>query len=364
MSDDTFYPERRKPRIDEPVVEGPQQRDDGSTARQMAEAERLGDFGGHEPPANQHRGEGGLEVRGNLPPQLAGMFGGRQQKPRRRDRPATQTHPSGAEIGPLEDLLKRLSGKTHHYETVQLPSLGKFYDGTDGPTDGVLSLRPMTGEEEQILATPRYVKHGKAIDMIFEACVQGQLVASKLLSVDRNYLLIYLRGISYTPQYEVETKCPECGHKYQSTINLNAMDVEYCPDDFGVEDLHGVLPVSEFRFAYRLMRGADEAEVNQYRERRSKAWGDTVTDDTLHYRMALLVDEIEGVRDKTSIQEVAKRLPINDVAHLRNLINQPPFGVDLDVEMACSACFAEFTVDMPLESSFFFPRRRKTPTSS
>jgi hypothetical protein len=196
--------------------------------------------------------------------------------------------------------------------------------------------------------------------MIFESCLQGKIDASKLLSVDRTYLLIYLRIISYTPNYEVEIKCPDCTNKYTASINLNELHVDECPDDFNVEDLEGSLPTSELKFSYRLARGADEADINQYRERRAKQWGDSAVDDTMHYRTALLLNEVEGISDKGQIQQIAKRLPISDVSHIRNLVNTPPFGVDTDVEMLCPSCFCEFTVDLPLESNFFFPRRKKS----
>ena len=48
----------------------------------------------------------------------------------------------------------------------EFPSKGRFY--TDIP--GVLHVKPMTGVEEQILATQRIVKKGKAIDAIFRNC--------------------------------------------------------------------------------------------------------------------------------------------------------------------------------------------------
>jgi hypothetical protein len=43
----------------------------------------------------------------------------------------------------------------------------------------------MTGEEEQILSTPRWVKKGKAIDMIFRRCIKEPINTDELLSVDR-----------------------------------------------------------------------------------------------------------------------------------------------------------------------------------
>jgi len=59
------------------------------------------------------------------------------------------------------------------------------------------------------------------------------------------------------------------------------------------------------------------------------------------------------------IQFLLKKLPIADVAYLRNEINQPPFGVKTEVPLLCPSCTEEFKIDLPLETSFFFPRKRE-----
>lgn len=252
------------------------------------------------------------------------------------------------------DAMKRL-GQIHQWEPFEFPSKGRFY--TDIP--GVIHVRAMTGEEEQVLATPRFVKRGKAIDMIFQRCIRENIATEQLLSVDRTHLLIYLRGISYTPEYDVEIKCPECSIKFQSVIDLNSLEVEDCPPDFGPDQLEGVLPVSGFKYRYRLSLGRDEQQISMYREKKIQDFGDQNEDDTLLYRTALLIDEIEGVTMLKEIQYLLKKLPIADVAHLRNEINQPPFGVKTEIPMLCPSCTEEFKIDLPLETSFFFPRKRE-----
>lgn len=254
----------------------------------------------------------------------------------------------------FEAALSKLSDP-NQWEEFEFPSKGRFY--TDIPP--VVHVRPMTGEEEQILATPRFVKKGKAIDMIFDRCIREKINTEDLLSVDRTHLLIYLRGISYTPEYDVEIKCPECGIKFQTVIDLNGLEVEDCPQDFGPDDLEGVLPVSGFHYRYRLSLGRDEQQISQYRDKKIQDWGDQSEDDTLLYRTALLLEELEGVTMLKEIQFLLKKLPIADVAHLRNEINQPPFGVKTEVPMLCPSCTEEFKIDLPLETSFFFPRKKE-----
>jgi hypothetical protein len=259
----------------------------------------------------------------------------------------------------LEAALNKLRAKSGIFHELTLPSQGKFYTENEAPANGVLQMRPMTGAEEQILATPKFVKKGLAINKIFEQCVSEDIDADKLLTVDRTYMLIYLRGISFTPNYDVDIQCPSCSARFQTTIDLNALVVEDCPDDFDSNSMSGVLPTSGLTFRYRLSTGKDEQAVTEYREKRIKDFGDAAVDDTMLFRASLLLEEVEGVTSRQAIQMLISRMPINDVAFLRNVVNDPPFGVKTKLEMICPSCTCEFEIDMPLESNFFFPRRNK-----
>jgi hypothetical protein len=325
--------------------------------------------------------DGGFDVSGPVPPAFKEALQHARQNPQPqqgpvegRQRPQPQPSPQQrlsddptdsmlrvTGSNKLEELLHRVSDVTTVFEEVRLPSLGKFYDGVDGPQDGILHMRPMTGEEEQILATPRFVRKGQAINMIFRRCMQEDFDPQKFITPDRTYLLIYLRGISYTPDYDVEVRCTNCDSKFATVIDLDGLYVDQCPKDFDVQSLAGQLPTTGLQYRFRVSRGADEQDIQEHRDRKMKGF-DTAgqADDTLIYRTAQLLEEIEGLTDKHELVQLLKRLPINDVAHLRNAVNEPPFGVDTNVEINCPSCTSDFTVDLPLEANFFFPRRKTT----
>lgn len=370
MSDEVFRPSRKKidpndvPQV--PNVADIQQ-DQGDPmesvrAVQEAAAKETGREFDHPNPFSNPEG---IQIKGNIPPEFRKMMQerGGPQKPVQAQpqvpRPTADAQVRLQGSGALEDLIGRLTAH-FQWEEIELPSKSRFYTGIPP----VLHVRAMTGEEEQILSTARFVKKGKAIDMIFQKCVQERIDTEQLLSVDRNYLLIFLRGISYTPDYDVEIKCPECGVNFATVINLDSIGVENCPDNFGPDNLVGVLPTSGFNFRYRLATGKDEQEITSYRERRIQMFGDQSEDDTLLFRTALLLDWIEGVTDRTEIQVLLKRLPINDVSHLRNTINDPPFGVETQIDMVCPSCAEEFKIELPLETNFFFPRKKETRTQA
>lgn len=397
MADETFRPRRPTPpkrEDEEDMLEGQPQGPGGDmfskidAMRQAAARDERSDEGDDEEVGGRERehtptpGElpfkvggnvpqGFLEAmrRGNKPPEEPkrgfGQMGSGEKKTKKAPTKFTNEAPSivSASSGQLKELLEGLKGSTTLYEEIELPSKGRFYDGDNGPANGVVAIRPMTGEEEQILATPRFVRKGQAINMIFSKCLKEDFRPENLLTVDRTYLLIYLRGISYSPEYDVEVKCPECEKKFGTTLDLNSLYVESCPDDFG-PTLTDVLPTSKYKFSYRLSTGKDEQEIQDYRDRRIKMFGDASADDTLTHRTAQLLVDIEGLAEKRELQTLIKSLPISDVAHIRNCVNEPPFGVDTDVEIVCPSCLHEFSVDLPLEANFFFPRKKKGKTQA
>lgn len=263
----------------------------------------------------------------------------------------------------LEEVLERIRPQTYIYDEITLPSRGVFYNGTDGPGNGVLHIRPMTGEEEQILATPRFVKKGVAINMIFQRCLKESYKTDEFLSIDRTFLLIYLRGISYGHEYEVEVKCQECDKKFNYTINLAALMIKPCPPTF-TPPLVDVLPKSQCQVYWKLMRGKDENQVSDHREKHIRQFGDSGADDSLLYRISLMIDEIEGITDKLELMILLKKLPIQDISYLRGLALDPAFGVETKIPITCPFCYCDFDVELPLEAGFFFPRlKRKTQES-
>lgn len=389
MADEAYRPEKRRLSTSDMLNASPDQNVEAlhnvQSVQRAAAAEQgvTTPFGGENP----------VKFKGNVPPALlAAMQAAHNQQdneeeeeeyftppirtaPRISDgsdqprRKATNQNPfAEAKANPIneqfQEVLNRIKGIVHHYTPKELPSKGKFYDGTDGPENGIVHVRPMTGEEEQILATPRFAKGGKAVDMIFRNCVKERFNPEKMLTADRHALLIFLRGISYGRNYDVQIKCVECGQNFSTTVDLdNAIDIEDCPDDFHLGKLSDVLPISGLRFSYRLSRGRDEAAVQQYREKKLKSFTDA-TDDTLAYRAALLLTEIEGITDHTQLQELHKRLPIGDVSYIRNLLNEPPFGINTEIPMSCPFCYAEFETDLPLDTNFFFPKPKKKEAQS
>lgn len=310
------------------------------------------------------------EIQGNLPPEFSQMLNNPQESTPKQSVMNNNRNQfkssSGNGLFHQNTDLSRLIGfvkeSSFNYDEVILPSLGRFYSGEDGPTSGILHIRPMSGKEEEILATPRWNKSGKAMNMILQACIKEQVDPNMLLSIDRNYLIIFLRGISYGPAYEAEVKCPACSFRYPTVINLDELHVDECPENYSSQSLNCELPTTKLKFSYRLSNGYDDDDIQKYRERNAKFFGDKRNDDTLMERATQLLYNIDVLENKGDIKKLLEELPVSDTNYIRNLVNDPPFGVDMKVGSICPTCYEEFELDIPIESNFFFPRRVKETT--
>jgi protein-arginine kinase activator protein McsA len=260
-----------------------------------------------------------------------------------------------------KEIVDRLKEYSHQYDEITLPSLGVFYGAGEGPQDGILHVRRMTGKEEEILATTRYFREGKIVDMILENCIKEKYRPEDLLVVDRDYILVYIRGISYSTDYEVEIKCPMCEKRFTTVIELNSFVINDCPEDFNQNSLNLILPDSQLQVKYKISRGRDESAVQAYKDRKIKNNFDSNddSDDTLLYRMSVLISDIEGISDKHQIMSIIEQLPISDVNYLRGKINDLPFGMDTQIALECRNCGEDFETSMPMGASFFFPRVKK-----
>ena len=369
MADETFGPSSRQP-ISPAEFKAPTQNAAVSNSigwQQASENQRqLGDM--QEAPLQQPR------FTGNMPPELAARIQKSQEveQPMRiaensrmnmnKKKTPKSEQPTFRITGSakLEELLNRAKESSHVYEKITLPSLGKFYNGEDGPTDGVLHIRPMTGDEEAILATPRFVKRGDAMNLIFDKVIKEGFHSEKFLAADRTYLMIWLRGISYSPEYRVELNCPFTDKKFEYAIDLN-LDVETCPDNFDVSSLTGILPTTGYSFTYRLARGLDELAIKAHREKKAKFDNTSKADDSLLFTTAMLIEDIEGLSNKNELEILLSKLPVSDGNYLRNLVNFPPFGVDTKITVTSPFTLEDFEVELPFDSNFFFPRLPREP---
>lgn len=245
-------------------------------------------------------------------------------------------------------------------EYVELPSHGFMYKSvTDDPDvleKGRILIRPMTVEEEKILNTPRLVKTGQALDLIFRNCIKSRIDPTELLSSDRVYLMLWLRSISYGNIYKfwIQSQDPSATQKrIQWEVDLSKQPIREFTDPTIQEPFTIVLPYSKKTVVYRLPRGKDEVEMMKL-QNQTKAL-DAIDQSGVQRLISVIVAIVNA--DGTQIDRKMYNREISgwvtrDASELRNALNDNDCGIEPIMIQDPNTGY-EFEVQIPITEDFF-----------
>jgi len=232
----------------------------------------------------------------------------------------------------IDNILKNMPS-TEQVE-VDLPSKNKFYTLKDPAKK--ISVRPMTFEDEREMMSN---KNGGAdvLNMLLTRCVDNIDVGS-LLQMDKLYLVMKLREISYGDEYSASITCSNCKKQNQVKFSLSNMPVRYVEDDItNPVTLH--LPVLDKEVKVELPRVRDENYFSNPEKAIANLW-----------RFVTSIDNCEA---KTVISKVIPQLPLKDAHVLLGAMGANEYGLDTQVRFDCNYCSHSEVMELPITADFF-----------
>jgi predicted RNA-binding Zn-ribbon protein involved in translation (DUF1610 family) len=240
----------------------------------------------------------------------------------------------GKDVSSYDDVLDKMFAEVDSPESlvVELPSRGKFYSNIEE-----VVVNPLTFEEEQRILNSKG-KGADIINLILANCVTG-LNVPELLQIDKLYLLIKVREVSYGSTYKFNLGCPACGDEIKTEIDIaNDLNVNYVSDD--LEDPRVItLPKLGLEATVRFPRNREEGFLS-----------DPVTLSKNLYRF---VTSLDGMEDPVFISKAIKRMHIVDVKSIANEVTRGEFGLDPRFMFECPSCGHNTMMEVPLDASFF-----------
>ena len=259
---------------------------------------------------------------------------------------------------PTRDVMKDDFGFDIPVEAIPLPSRGLVYPSGD-PLHlcETVEIRAMTAREEDILTSRALIKKGTVITELIKSClVDKRIDVSKMLSGDRNALMVALRITGYGADYKVEIECPSCQTKSKQEFNLSDLEIKTLNLQPAVENqnlFEVTLPVTKKVVRFKFLTGADEEEILTIQERKKKVGG--LTDNLVTTRLQFSISAVDGKTDKNLISTFIRSMPARDSLALRQIIDQNEPGIDMKSYMECPSCSESSEVRIPLGASFFWP---------
>lgn len=259
---------------------------------------------------------------------------------------------------PTRDVMKDDFGFEIPTESVPLPSRGVAYP-PDSPLHGqeTVDIRAMTAREEDILTSRALIKKGTVITNLLQSClIDKRIDVTKMLSGDRNAVMVALRITGYGTDYNSEVDCPNCGTKSKQTFDLSTLPIkplDISPVEMGTNVFECALPITKKVVKFRFLTGADEEEILIVQERKKKAGG--MSDNLVTTKLQYSIVAIDGKTDKNLISSFIRNMPAKDSLTLRHFIDKHEPGIEMKSYMDCPSCNETSEVRMPLGATFFWP---------
>ncbi len=232
----------------------------------------------------------------------------------------------------------------------------------EGTTHRRVVLRKMTGREEAILADRKFQRNGgKLVTELIHSCMESLGDAPKngkgpilaMTSVDRNFLLLKLRSITFGADLEATYTCPTCGHVTRVTEDLDDLPVRSAPD--GEDDLEVAVELEDgyvdrdgqvhTALRLRLPSGADEEAVaSQMRENASSG------KNALLGRCIVSLGDLPRPRIEAMGSRILADLTMTDRRLIDRAMAEATPGVDLTRRIECGECGNEFSTSLDLSN--------------
>lgn len=214
---------------------------------------------------------------------------------------------------------------------VDLPSESRVYRLEDPGSP--ITIRPMTYEDERAMVSQ---SSDDPMNIVLSRCV-GNVKVHDLLLMDKMFLIMKLREISFGDDYEVLLICPDCGEENPATIKLSQLPINPVPDDF-VDPVTISLKGIDKECKVRLPRVRDTKHLSGEEGYFNDLWR--------------FVESIDGHTDKSIIHPVVEGLPVMDRRAIVNAM-LVDYGIETKAKLDCKKCGGVNVVELPIGTGFF-----------
>ena len=243
-------------------------------------------------------------------------------------------------------------------EKILLPSGGSLYKNVTNDSDilnGFIYMYPMTVAEEEILSTSRFLKTGAATRMVIDNCIASDIEAKDILLFDSNYLLFYLRSISYGDEYKFNLKCnnPACEQEFEHIVKISELKFEELPEDVK-EPIVVNLPKTGYKVQTVLGRLYHSEEIYQRNLKKKKSTSDAdsrMIDNLLATTVKITDPEGNDVKPG-DWEEFYHAIPGIDRAALKDETDFST-GIEKIDGVICPYCGTDYSGTIPIGTEFF-----------
>lgn len=263
--------------------------------------------------------------------------------------PASQVTEVAKSVVPEIDTSKFEEGS----EEISIPSKGVFYRGLFFQKES-LWCRHLDFRDEDILTTQRFMEEGTVFDKVVDAVIQENINSKKLVPIDRDTILLWLRANAMGKDMTVEYTCPSCQSKQAATWDLSTFKIPQYKEEHLAElmekgELRIELPLSNV-VVYITVPLIEESKDTERRYSAKKEKENIEYDLNATASLNLILSgvevPIEGeetvriIRNKNEMMNYLKKikLPLSDSRYIRTKAKEINLKYDTAQDLVCKKC--------------------------
>jgi len=242
--------------------------------------------------------------------------------------------------------------------TFQLPSRGLFYKNGELRDDvemGEVHVSPMSAFDEILMKTPDQLYSGKAVEKVFNRCIQQVMKPGELIAKDVDFLLVCLRQVTYGDDMEVSYThtCEEA--KTQTYIiklsNFLSTTKKIDPTTVG-EVYTTTMPNGQI---IKLHPSKFKDVIKMYQETEAAGQTPEAELDMAVFIIQSIIYSVDDITNQQHIMEWIKQIPAGWLGDLTNVIEQASdFGPNFTLHTKCKDCGEDIEIHTPVNPISFF----------
>tara|TARA_R100001086_G_scaffold247446_2_gene181749 strand:+ start:608 stop:1360 length:753 start_codon:yes stop_codon:yes gene_type:complete len=216
---------------------------------------------------------------------------------------------------------------------VAVPSRGIPYFGKEG----LVRVRPMTFDDEKSLTTGNRTKMFNPANHLLSRCVTNVEI-NRLVIIDKLFLLIKIRELSYGKDYKVGAVCPACSFENKLNLELDKLLCNDVPEDFNFDSREIFLEGIKKKAEVSILTVTEEPYVETGK---------------IANNLWRFFKSIDGVNSPTVIAKVVEKLPVIDIHTVVKEIMLSEYGIQPQIRFECDSCNRSNLINLPIDENFF-----------
>jgi hypothetical protein len=234
------------------------------------------------------------------------------------------------------------------YDVVTLPSQGIYYQNNKK----TLRVAYLTAADENILSAPNLLQTDTVIEELLKRKILDKDIdIEELVVEDRQAILIFLRNTAFGTDFKLKITDPKTNEIFDADVDLSVLKMK----DFNLKtDENGeysyYMEMSKVNISFKFLNNKQEKDLDKIK---TSATGNTIA-PTITKRLEMMIQSINGNRDKLQIYEFIQNLPIKDSQNFKKFVSENKPGLDLLIDITTpSGEIVPIFVDFGVE--FFRP---------